>query len=146
MTATGELVEELLYIDGERVPAKECGTVESINPYLGKPCWNDVWNERISVDFARRAYGVVIDPQTLEVDETATEGLSDLPELRQRRHQALPDRQPPRAAHRDDVPEVPDLAEGRAADRGGQLAAVPVGHPRLARLTRRAGRPRRTLA
>lgn len=37
--------------------------------------WNDVWNERISVDFARRAYGVVIDADSMQLDDTATEGL-----------------------------------------------------------------------
>jgi N-methylhydantoinase B len=35
----------------------------------------DVWNERISVDFAKRAFGVVIDPNALTVDEAATETL-----------------------------------------------------------------------
>jgi N-methylhydantoinase B len=44
------------------------------NPLLREPerVWNDVWNERISVDFARRAYGVVIDPASLTVDAEAT--------------------------------------------------------------------------
>ena len=35
----------------------------------------DVWNERISIDFAARAYGVVIDPENLKVDYPATEEL-----------------------------------------------------------------------
>jgi N-methylhydantoinase B len=37
--------------------------------------WADVWNERVSIDFARRAFGVVINPNGLDVDETATEEL-----------------------------------------------------------------------
>jgi N-methylhydantoinase B len=44
------------------------------SPLLREPerVWNDVWNERISVGFAKQAYGVVIDPETLEVDADAT--------------------------------------------------------------------------
>lgn len=33
----------------------------------------DVWNERVSIDAAAWLYGVVIDPDTFEVDEAATE-------------------------------------------------------------------------
>ncbi|ODU02973.1 MAG: carnitine dehydratase [Pseudonocardia sp. SCN 72-86] len=36
-STTGELVEELLRIDGERVPARDGGTFETVNPYSGKP-------------------------------------------------------------------------------------------------------------
>ena len=32
----------------------------------------DVWNEMLGVDDARREYGVVIDPDTIEVDEEGT--------------------------------------------------------------------------
>lgn len=35
----------------------------------------DVWNELVSLEFARLAYGVVIDPDTLEVDVEATDRL-----------------------------------------------------------------------
>jgi N-methylhydantoinase B len=33
----------------------------------------DVWNEKLSVAYAAREYGVVIDPDTLDVDLEATE-------------------------------------------------------------------------
>jgi N-methylhydantoinase B len=47
------------------------------NPLDREPnrVWNDVWNERISVGFARRAYGVVVDEAGLAVDEDATAAL-----------------------------------------------------------------------
>lgn len=37
--------------------------------------WDDVWNERVSPDFARRAYGVVLTDDGLKVDEQATTAL-----------------------------------------------------------------------
>jgi N-methylhydantoinase B len=37
----------------------------------------DVWNGRITTDFAARAYGVVVDPETVEIDEVATKALRD---------------------------------------------------------------------
>ena len=42
----------------------------------------DVWNEKVSIDFARRAYGVILDPETLAADRDATERLRK--ELRHR--------------------------------------------------------------
>ena len=35
----------------------------------------DVWSEKESIEHARREYGVVIDPKTLDVDQAATERL-----------------------------------------------------------------------
>ena len=35
----------------------------------------DVWNEKLSVDYVRREYGVVIDPESLQVDYEATSRL-----------------------------------------------------------------------
>jgi len=43
----------------------------------------DVWNEWYSISFAREAYGVIIDPETLKVDEKATQRKRE--ELRKRR-------------------------------------------------------------
>ena len=53
----------------------------------------DVWNELISIEFASRAYGVVVDPLTFEVDLAATEALRE--EL-----QGVADWAPPQAGFR----------------------------------------------
>jgi N-methylhydantoinase B len=45
--------------------------------------WRDAWNEKLSVDYARREYGVVIDPVTLQLDRQETERLRQ--ELRAQR-------------------------------------------------------------
>ncbi|MQA78600.1 MAG: hydantoinase B/oxoprolinase family protein [Streptosporangiales bacterium] len=37
----------------------------------------DVWNEKVSIDFAKRAYGVDIDAETLTVDEVGTKMLRE---------------------------------------------------------------------
>lgn len=37
----------------------------------------DVWNELLSIDFAAKAYGVVIEPKSLQVDQGATAKLRD---------------------------------------------------------------------
>ena len=37
----------------------------------------DVWNEKMSIEHARREYGVAIDPETLQVDTVETERLRD---------------------------------------------------------------------
>jgi N-methylhydantoinase B len=42
----------------------------------------DVWNERINAAFAREAFGVVVDPKTVEVDRFATDKLRE--ELRKK--------------------------------------------------------------
>jgi hypothetical protein len=55
-----------------------CATGGGYGSPLTRPVdlvWKDVWNEKVSVEFARRAYGVVIDPRTLEVDHDATADL-----------------------------------------------------------------------
>jgi N-methylhydantoinase B len=35
----------------------------------------DVWNEKLSIDYVRREYGVVIEPETLVVEQAATQRL-----------------------------------------------------------------------
>ncbi|WP_216854674.1 hypothetical protein [Rhodococcus opacus] len=42
-----------------------------------------MWNEKVSIDFAARAYGVVIDQSTLSVDDDATRLLRDQLRTRQ---------------------------------------------------------------
>ena len=37
----------------------------------------DVWSERLSIPYVRREYGVVVDPETLDVDYPATESLRE---------------------------------------------------------------------
>ena len=39
----------------------------------------DVWNEKISTERARDEYGVVVDSESFEIDEAATEALRDSP-------------------------------------------------------------------
>ncbi|MAG36771.1 MAG: hypothetical protein CL878_11100 [Dehalococcoidia bacterium] len=52
----------------------------------------DVWNEKISIGYARREYGVIIDPDSLQVDRIATEHqrreLRDGRPRHQRRHES----------------------------------------------------------
>ena len=35
----------------------------------------DVWNEKLSVNYVRREYGVIIDPDSLQIDYEATSKL-----------------------------------------------------------------------
>jgi N-methylhydantoinase B len=69
---------------GERIYHRQAGGGGWGDPLLRAPAdvARDVKNERVSVEAARTEYGVVLEPEALEVDETATGHLRE--ELRDR--------------------------------------------------------------